>query len=342
MNENLNTKSRILVAFASLAFISMYFFPAWRIDLFAPQYPEGLKMFIWINNFTGDVEIINGLNHYIGMKRITVDMFPEFKYMSYVVALYILFGLIVAISGKRKLLFSFVILILIGGLLVFYDLYKWGYEYGHNLDPTAPIQVPGFSYQPPVLGHKRLLNFDAYSFPDISGWIVFGSGLLLAGIWFYEWKINRIKKVNISPVLSFLFIPLFLSSCSYDPTPFVSGSDDCYVCKMGLADFRYGGELITKKGKTFKFDDLGCMIEYLESGSIEKKDIARILVINFERPNHFIDAEKAWIVVSPELKSPMKSNAAGFETKEEAEIISKQKNGTLLNWSDLIKNLTHS
>ena len=142
--------------------------------------------------------------------------------------------------------------------------------------------------------------------------------------------------------IAILFIPLFLSSCSYDPSPFVSGSDDCYVCKMGLADFRFGGEFITKKGKTFKFDDLGCMIEYLESGSIEKKDIARILVMNFESPNHFVDAEKAWIIVSPELKSPMKSNAAGFETKEAAEIILKQKNGTLLNWSDLIKNLTHS
>jgi copper chaperone NosL len=59
-----------------------------------------------------------------------------------------------------------------------YDFYQWGYDYGHNLDPTAPIQVPGLSYQPPLFGHKRLLNFDAYSLPDVGGWIVIAAAVL--------------------------------------------------------------------------------------------------------------------------------------------------------------------
>ena len=53
--------------------------------MWAPQYPEGLEMKIWINNLTGDVKIISALNHYIGMKHIEVSMFPEFKYMVYIV-----------------------------------------------------------------------------------------------------------------------------------------------------------------------------------------------------------------------------------------------------------------
>ena len=76
MKQKLSVASRILVAFSSGALIAVFFLPAWRIDLFAPQYPEGLTMNIWINGLSGDVDIINGLNHYIGMKHITVDMFP--------------------------------------------------------------------------------------------------------------------------------------------------------------------------------------------------------------------------------------------------------------------------
>lgn len=193
MNNKLSVASRILVAFASGALIAVFFLPAWRIDLFAPQYPEGLSMYIWINNITGDVDVINGLNHYIGMKHITVDMFPEFKFLPYVVAFFMMLGMLVAVTGNRRFLLYYIILTVIGGALAMYDFYKWGYEYGHNLDPKAAIQVPGLSYQPPLIGHKRLLNFDAYSFPDVGGWIVIGAALLASGVWFYEWYTNRKK-----------------------------------------------------------------------------------------------------------------------------------------------------
>ena len=191
MNNKLSVVSRILVAFASGALVAVFFLPAWRIDLFAPQYPEGLVMNIWINNITGDVDVINGLNHYIGMKHITVDMFPEFKYLPFVVAFFMLLGVVVSITGSRKLLFVYVALTVVGGALAMYDFYQWGYDYGHNLDPKAPIQVAGLSYQPPLIGHKRLLNFDAYSFPDVGGWIVIAAGLLAAGVWVTECSANK-------------------------------------------------------------------------------------------------------------------------------------------------------
>ena len=70
---------------ASLSLIATYFLPLWRIDLWAPQYPEGLSMQIWLNKLSGQVEIINGLNHYIGMAHIKEEMFPEFKFLSYIV-----------------------------------------------------------------------------------------------------------------------------------------------------------------------------------------------------------------------------------------------------------------
>jgi copper chaperone NosL len=339
MNNQMSTRSRILVAFASLLFISLYFFPAWRIDLFAPQYPEGLVMFIWINNLSGDVEIINGLNHYIGMKHITVDMFPEFSFLKYVIAFFVGFGLIVAASGKRALLFIFNLLIIAGAILVLYDFYQWGYEYGHNLDPTAPIQIPGFSYQPPVLGHKRLLNFDAYSYPDLAGWMVVAGGLITIAVWFIEKRISYKKTVSAAISATLIILTFSLSSCSTEPEPFVVGQDDCHVCKMGLADFKFGGEVITNKGKIYKFDDLGCMTSFIESGSLEENDIAKTLVMNFENPNNFLDINTAWFVISPDFNSPMKSNAAGFISKEAAEKILTDKIGTIFNWVELIEKL---
>ena len=103
----MSMRSRAIIAAGSLAMIIMYVVPVWSIYLIAPQYPEGLSMQIWLNRITGQVDIINGLNHYIGMKHINVGMFPEFKFLPYIVGFFMLLGMIVAISGKRKFLFYY-------------------------------------------------------------------------------------------------------------------------------------------------------------------------------------------------------------------------------------------
>lgn len=179
-------QSRIIIAIAALLMISAYFVPLWQILMWAPQYPEGLAMKIWINNITGDVKIISALNHYIGMRHIEVGMFPEFKYMIYIVALVIAVGLLTSISNRRFMLYIFTMLIVTCGIAALVDFYLWGYDYGHNLDPTAAIVVPGMIYQPPVIGTKQLLNFTAFSGPDIGGWIFMTSGILVIGTLIYE------------------------------------------------------------------------------------------------------------------------------------------------------------
>lgn len=344
MKQKLSVASRILVAFASGALIAVFFLPAWRIDLFAPQYPEGLTMNIWINGLSGQVDVINGLNHYIGMKHITVDMFPEFKFLPYVVAFYMLLGMIVAVTGKRRYLFIYLVLTVIGGIAAMLDFYKWGYNYGHHLDPTAPIQVPGLSYQPPLLGHKRILNFDAYSFPDVGGWIVIGAALLAFGVWFIEWYLhhkteNKAQKKTYIMSVPVIFLSIFIASCSAKPEPFKYGKDNCYFCKMGIVDPKFGGEVITKKSKVYKFDDIICMARFLKSDAVKENEIAQKVVINFIKENDFLDADKATFWISEELRSPMGSNAAAFSTKEAAEKTKAGKEGELLSWNDLYQKI---
>lgn len=191
--KKMTLTSRLLVGAAALLMVAVYFVPFWEILMWAPQYPEGLAMQIWVNKLSGDVEIINGLNHYIGMKHIKVEMFPEFKIMPQLLGGLIGLGVLVAVVGRRIGLWIFCAAIVAAGAAGLYDFYLWGYDYGHNLDPNAAIKVPGMSYQPPLLGSKTLLNFLAYSGPDTGGWIMLTSGLLSIGVLIYELRKNRAK-----------------------------------------------------------------------------------------------------------------------------------------------------
>lgn len=197
--KKLKPLSRIVIALSALLMISAYFVPLWQILMWAPQYPEGLEMKIWINTLSGDVKIISALNHYIGMKHIEVNMFPEFKYMIYIVAFIIALGLLTALLNKRFLLWTYFAFIISAGIGALVDFYLWGYDYGHNLNPTAPIVVPGMSYQPPLLGTKQLLNFTAFSGPDIGGWIFLVAGVLVVATITFE--IVTSKRLSVKPAM---------------------------------------------------------------------------------------------------------------------------------------------
>ncbi|MBS1487276.1 MAG: hypothetical protein JST43_06765 [Bacteroidetes bacterium] len=171
MNQSLHKISRMAVLICALSLLTAYFVPLWQILMWAPQYPEGLAMKIWINDLSGDVKIISALNHYIGMRAIDTSMFPEFKYLIYLVAIIIGVGVLAFLINRRWSLLAFLAILVMAGFGALLDFYLWGYDYGHNLNPEAPIRVPGMSYQPPLLGSKQLLNFLAFSGPDIGGWI---------------------------------------------------------------------------------------------------------------------------------------------------------------------------
>ena len=178
----MNSTSKKLLFASALILVGVFFFPLWNINLEAPQYPEGLGIRIWVNQITGykenDLQSINGLNHYIGMKAIDPDDIPELKIMPFAIGFMILFGLFNALKGNRKTVYAWIILFLILGAIGLYDFYMWEYNYGHNLSPDAPIKVPGMSYQPPLIGSKQLLNINAVSLPSISSFIILISLLL--------------------------------------------------------------------------------------------------------------------------------------------------------------------
>lgn len=185
----MTARSRWFVLAAVALLATGFVLPLWRVDLVAPQYPEGLGMLIRVNGVEGlkenDLNSINGLNHYIGMKAIEPDAIPELQYMPWILGGLIAAGLAVALMRRRVPLYAFSVL-LVGVLSVgLWDYWRWGYDYGHDLDlERAIIKIPGMTYSPPVIGRKKLLNFTATSWPSTGGIaLALASGLVLWASW---------------------------------------------------------------------------------------------------------------------------------------------------------------
>jgi len=181
-----------LFAGAALLLIITYFVPLWSISLEAPQYPEGIGLYIWVNKITGknphDLKNINGLNHYIGMKEIHPESIPELRVMPWILGFFVVSGLVGSIAFPQRFLSFWLALLILISVIGLVDFYVWEYDYGHDLNPKAAIKVPGMSYQPPLIGSKQLLNMRTSSWPHIGGWAILISISLAGFALFYDKK----------------------------------------------------------------------------------------------------------------------------------------------------------
>jgi len=196
-NDNLSALSKILIFISGILLILVLFVPLWQIELEAPQYPEGLVLKMYPHKIGGNVDIINGLNHYIGMRTLHTKDFIEFTVLPYIVGFFALLCFIVVALKKQKWLTVLFTLFVIFGIVAMIDFWRWEYAYGHELNPDAPIQVPGMAYQPPLIGYKQLLNFGAFSIPDIGGFLFIVVGLLLLIALLLPWFKRRQAKIAL-------------------------------------------------------------------------------------------------------------------------------------------------
>ncbi|MBS1621000.1 MAG: nitrous oxide reductase accessory protein NosL [Bacteroidetes bacterium] len=335
---SIKKQTRILAAFLGLALIIVLFVPLWKIDLIAPQYPEGLELLIYPNRLGGNVDIINGLNHYIGMKTLHSGDFIEFTILPYIIVFFSLLLLITALVNNRRLFFIVVTLFICFGIIAMVDFWRWEYDYGHNLDPNAAIIVPGMAYQPPLIGYKQLLNFEAFSQPHIGGWIFAITGFVLLFLAIMEFfAIRKQKRLLVNPAIATtaIVLSLFISSCNAGPEPIVLGKDHCEFCKMTISDDRFGAEIVTTKGKVFKFDDSHCIIAYMEKEGFNKASVKDIYFKDFSSGHSLINTKDAFFLKSDQLQSPMGGNVAAFSNKDSLTKVSAEFAGTTVSWSEL-------
>jgi copper chaperone NosL len=219
------------------------------------------------------------------------------------------------------------------------DFWRWEYNYGHNLNPNAAIVVPGMAYQPPLIGFKQLLNFGAYSIPDAGGWIFIATGAILLACVVIEGRKNRAikKKPVLANALALLSAILLLNSCTPGPEPIVAGRDNCYSCKMGIANLKYGGEVITKKGKVYKFDDVHCLLSFLKSDMLNKELVKDIYVADFAGNHSLIKVSESFFLQGDEIRGPMNGNVIAFRNRDSLKEVAGLLKAFDISWEQLAK-----
>ncbi|MGX6445447.1 hypothetical protein ACWM35_19715 [Neobacillus sp. K501] len=175
--KKLSIGSSLLLVLAAVLIVISLFFPWWKMLFLAPQYPEGLNIIVYPNKLEGEIDIVNGLNHYIGMKNFSEENFPELQYLSYIIGGLAALTLITALLRKKAVLYGLIAVFVIGGLLGVYDLYSALKDYGTDLSPTAPIQMDPFI--PPIIGHNTIANFETTSMLGIGTYFVIAAFILL-------------------------------------------------------------------------------------------------------------------------------------------------------------------
>lgn len=144
------------------------------------------------------------------------------------------------------------------------------------------------------------------------------------------------KNFRILSIFSLFISVIILTSCSSETEPINYGKDNCSFCKMTIMDHKFGSELVTKKGKIHKFDDISCMYNYLKTNNLAEEKFSYMVVSQFEKPNDFLDVKNAIFITASQFKSPMMGNTAAFVDDKKVENILKNDSTAKVNtWQQL-------
>ncbi len=131
-----------------------------------------------------------------------------------------------------------------------------------------------------------------------------------------------------------LLVPvLAFTSCTIKPEPIAYGSDGCHFCSMTIVDKQHAAQIVTSKGKTFKFDAAECMMNYLRDMNIA--EVALYLTNTYDRPGELVDATKATYLISKNIPSPMGEFLTAFDSEESAKNVQSESQGQLFTWQEL-------
>ena len=189
LHKPLNAVSRLLLLVSALFIAVSLFYPLWKMHLVAPQYSDGLDLYIFPYKILGGgfhgqhLAEINNLNHYIGMKPLQQADFLEMIWMPFVFGFIILMLLRSVVFGVMSNVIDLFAVYSYFGLFSIGSFWYRLYQYGHNLDPHAPVHIQPFT--PNLIGVKQIANFREFSFPGLGAYLLCVSVLLivLAG-WF--------------------------------------------------------------------------------------------------------------------------------------------------------------
>ena len=176
-----------LFSAAALLLIVSLLLPYWVLKLSAPQFPDGLTVTAYVNRLTGDVGELEGLNHYVGLG--SFQDAATFERSIAIAAIIMLAGLLIA----ALVIHSRWVLVLVAPALLFpiiflVDLQYWLWDFGHNLDPAAPLAKAVGEFTPPIFGSAEIAQFDTLALPGPGLILAFAASALVAAGLFYHRK----------------------------------------------------------------------------------------------------------------------------------------------------------
>jgi len=136
----------------------------------------------------------------------------------------------------------------------------------------------------------------------------------------------------------YVILLVVLFACKAEPEAIRYGTDNCHTCKMTLMDHKFGAEVVTAKGKVYKFDDLNCLAGFINSGYLNDETIRYKLVVDYSQPEKLILAENAFYLKSGNIRSPMGSGIAAFETEDARQKYNAELKGDSLSWNEVLTN----
>src|SRR5262245_5061675 len=194
LHEPIGAGPRSALVLAAIFIIAAHFLALWNLTMFAPQYPNGLRLDIYDNALAGgnrgqDIKEINILNHYIGMRELAAEDFTEFKWMPFVLGGIALLFLRTTVLGTVKELVDATMIFVYFGAFSLWSFASKLYWYGHALAPGAPVKVAPF--MPPIFGYQQIANFEVYSYPRAGSYLLFAVTFLLGVALLLAWRQRR-------------------------------------------------------------------------------------------------------------------------------------------------------
>jgi copper chaperone NosL len=360
----MRSESRLILSLGALLLIPAFWLPLWSIRIVAPQYNDGLGMFIGLRDIWGhqqhDIQNINILNHYIGMKPIDPEIVGVLTIMPWVVGFLIVTALVVAAIGKRWLVAGWLVTFAVLGTAGLYEFYSWNVDYGTNLDPMAPIKIPGMVYTPPMLGTKQLLNMSTTSLPS---W-----GTLFIGLAFLAGALALLNEyrpffgrrsgdklaagagsrasgtLRYGAATGMIAVLALLAGCTTPPATadvtreaaaFPAG-EACSYCDGVIQEVRFGGQLTTTDGEVYRFMSVECLAGFVVENRVPAERIATMKVIDYSHGERLIDAASARYVRMQFEKSPNGLNLAAVETDRVAGTLHYFHGGERMDWEQVL------
>jgi copper chaperone NosL len=363
----MKTQSRLFLSLGALLLIPAFWLPLWSIRIVAPQYNDGLGMFIGLRDIWGhqqhDIQNINILNHYIGMKPIDPEIVDVLTIMPWVVGFLIVAALAVAAIGRRWLVAGWLVAFAALGSAGLYEFYSWNVDYGTNLDPQAPIKIPGMVYTPPMIGTKQLLNMSTTSLPS---W-----GTLFIGLAFLAGALALLNeyrpligpragaaagsggkgsrasgslRLGAATGMFALLATAALAGCSrveasaepaHDVKEFPVG-EACAYCDGAIQESRFGGQLNTTDGQTYRFMSVECLAGFILEARVPAEQVASVQVVDYSHGERLIDAASARYVRMQFEKSPNGLNLAAVETERVAGTLHYFHGGERMDWPQVL------